>query len=328
MEVALASDFSIYELSPESMEEQMAKLEKAGITHVHWAHDWDYEYIYSQWEMIQIKEILERHHLKVKAVHASEGNTRCRVINGQPVFVNRSRMRDFRKDFTSLNEYNRLAGVELLLNRVDLAYMVGAKEIVTHMVVPYEDFENIPGFKEKYYEQVFKSFDQMEPYCRAKGIRIAVENMICTPKKYQYEKFDRLFERYSPDYVGLCFDSGHSIITIEDEENREPDWKFLERYKDRLIAMHLDDNLGINYELSADIDGAIQKSDKHWIPFKGIASWDKICQLIAESPYELPLLLEIVVPKKDTVEDEMEGLAEAKAVGEKLTNMVLEYRNK
>ncbi len=327
MEIALASDFGIYELSPESMDEQMAKLEKAGITHVHWAHDWDYEYIYSQWEMIQIKEILEKHHIKVKGVHATEGNTRCRVINGQPVFVNRSRMRDFRKDFTSPYEYNRLSGVELLLNRVDLAHMVGAKEIVTHMVIPYEDFENIPGFKEKYWEQVYKSFDEMEPYCRAKGIRIAVENMICTPKKYQYEKFDRLFERYSPDYVGLCYDSGHSLITIEDEESREPDWKFLERYKDRLIAMHLDDNLGIDYSLSEDIDGAIQKSDKHWIPFKGIASWDKLCEIIADSPYELPLLLEIVVPK-GSVEEEMAGLAEAKAVGEKLTEMVLSYRNK
>lgn len=327
MEIALASDFGIYELSPESMEEQMAKLEAAGITHVHWAHDWDYEYIYSKWEMIQIKEILDRHHLKVKAVHATEGNTRCRVINGQPVFVNRRRMNDFRKDFTSPNEYNRLAGVELLLNRVDLAKIVGADEIVTHMVIPYEDFENIPGFKEKYWEQVYKSFDEMESYCRAMGIRIAVENMICTPKKYQYEKFDRLFERYSPDYIGLCYDSGHSIITIEDDETREPDWKFLERYKDRLIAMHLDDNLGIDYSLSEDIDGAIQKSDKHWIPFKGIASWEKICELIADSPYELPLLLEIVVPK-GTVEEEMAGLAEAKAVGEKLTNMVLEYRNK
>lgn len=327
MEIALASDFGIYELSPESMDEQMAKLEKAGITHVHWAHDWDYEYIYSQWEMLQIKEILEKHHLQVKAVHATEGNTRCRVINGQPVFVNRTRMCDFRKDFTSPHEYNRLAGVELLLNRVDLAALVGAKEIVTHMVIPYEDFENIPGFKENYWKQVYKSFDAMEPYCRAKGIRIAVENMICTPKKYQYEKFDRLFERYSADYVGLCYDSGHSLITIEDDSNKEPDWKLLERYKDRLIAMHLDDNLGIDYSLSKDIDGAIQKSDKHWIPFKGIASWDKICELIAASPYELPLLLEIVVPK-DTIEAEMAGLAEAKAVGEKLTNMVLSYRNK
>ena len=327
MEIALASDFGIYELSPESMDCQMAKLAKAGITHVHWAHDWDFEYIYSQWEMIQIKEILDKYHLKVKAVHATEGNTRCRVINGQPAFVNRRRMRDFRKDITSPYEYNRLAGVELLQNRVDLAAMVGADEIVTHMVVPYEDFENIPGFKEKYWEQVYKSFDALEPYCRAKGIRIAVENMICTPKKYQYEKFDRLFERYSPDYMGLCYDTGHGLLVIREEGDDEPDWKFLERYKDRLIAMHLDDNLGIDYSLSTDVDGAIQKSDKHWIPYDGIADWDKICQLIAESPYQLPLLLEIVVPK-DTEEAEMEGLAKAKAVGEKLTNMVLQYRNK
>lgn len=320
MDIALASDFGIYELSPESMECQMKKLADAGITHVHWAHDWDFEYLYSKWEMLQIKELLEKYGLKVKGVHASEGNTRCRVIDGQPRFLNRRRMRDCRKDFTSPYEYNRKSGVELLLNRIELAELVGAEEIVTHMVVPYEDFNDIPGAKEKWYESAFKSFDELMPICLEKGVRIAVENMICTPKEYQIEKFDRLFARYPKEFLGICVDSGHAALVSEDDSTI-----FFERYQDRLIAMHLDDNYGVDLTLSADRDGAIQKSDKHLMPYEGVCDWDKICRLIAGSPYKLPLLLEIVVPHAN-VEEEMKGLAYAQEVGDKLTNLVLKYR--
>ena len=325
MDIALASDFGIYELSPESMECQIKKMADAGVSHVHWAYDWDFEYLYSQWEMLQIKELLEKYNMKVKGVHASEGNTRCRVIDGKPVFLNRNRMRDNRKDFTSPYEYNRRSGVELLLNRIELAEMIDAGEIVTHMVIPYEDFENIPGFEEKYWESVFKSFDELMPICLEKGIRIAVENMICTPAQYQIRKFDKLFDRYPPEYMGICFDSGHGQLPNKPDGTPYSPTLFLERYKDRLISMHLDDNFSINWDLSDDKDGAIQKSDKHLMPFEGVCDWDKICKLIAESPYELPLLLEIVVPH-DTVEEEMKGLAYAKEIGDRLTHMVLKYR--
>jgi sugar phosphate isomerase/epimerase len=323
MELALASDFGIYELSPESMDCQLGKLAKAGISHVHWAHDWDFEYLYSQWEMIQIKEMFDKYRLQCKGIHASEGNTRCRIIDGQPRFLNRKRMRDHRKNFTALNEYNRLAGVELLLNRVDLAHMLGAEEIVTHMVLPYEDFENIPDYKEAYYKQTFKSFDEMRSYCMAKGVRIAVENMICTPKEYQFEKFDRLFERYPLEYVGMCLDTGHSALVCLDNNT-----EFIERYYQRVIALHIDDNKSLDSSLAPDPDGSAQKSDKHMIPFEGgVVNWDKTAEMIAKSPYKMPLTLEVVVPK-NTVEDEMAGLERAKKAGEKLTQMVLAYRNK
>ncbi|MGI5172890.1 sugar phosphate isomerase/epimerase [Treponema sp. OMZ 840] len=321
MEIALATDFGIYELSPESMDCQMKKLADAGISHVHWAHDWDFEYLYSQWEILQIKELLEKYGLKCKGVHASEGNTRCRVIDGKPRFLNRNRLRDCRKDFTSPYEYNRLSGVELVLNRVDLACMLGAEEIVLHMVLPYEDFEASKDFKDLYWKQAFKSFDEMESYCRAKKVRIAIENMICTPKEYQFEQFDKLFERYSPEYMGICFDSGHSALVCTDCT-----YEFAQRYQSRLIAIHLDDNNSIDFSLSTDVDGAVQKSDKHMLPFTGVVNWEKICQLIAGSPYKLPLTLEVVVPH-NTAEEEMAGLKKAKEVGEKLTQMVLSYRS-
>lgn len=160
----------------------------------------------------------------------------------------------------------------------------------------------------------------MKPYCMAKGIRIAIENMICTPAKYQFEKLDKLFERYDLDYMGFCCDTGHAALVCPDDT-----LAFINRYKSRLIAMHLDDNHLIDWSLSKDHDGAIQKSDLHLIPFEGACDWDGICKAIAESPYELPLTLEVTFPHS-TIEEEAAGIEKAKNAGEKLTDMVLKYR--
>lgn len=321
-ELAFATDYGMCQNSPENMDQQLEKLAKAGISHVHWAYDWDFEYIYSVWEMLQIKELLEKHGLKVKGVHATEGNTRCRVIDGKPVFLNRTRMLDNRKDITSPHEYNRLAGVELVLNRVELAQMIGAKEIVLHLVVPYEDFDHIPGFKEKWFEQTFKSFDELKPHCMARGVRIAIENMICTPKEYQYDKLDRLFARYDLDYMGFCCDTGHAALVCPEDS-----LEFINKYKSRLIAMHLDDNQLIDWARSKDPDGAIQKSDLHQIPYEGACDWEGVCKAIADSPYELPLTLEVAFPHS-TVEEEAAGIEKAKIAGEKLAEMVERFRRR
>lgn len=321
IEIALATDYGVCENSPENMKAQLRKLSEAGVTHVHWAYDWDYEYSYSQWEMIQIKELLDKYDLKVKGIHATEGNTRCRVIDGNPVFLNRTRMRDNRKDITSPHEYNRLAGVELVKNRVDLAYIIGAKEIILHLVIPYEDMEQIPGFKEIWYQQAFKSFDELKPYCLAKGVRIAIENMICTPAQYQFEKLDRLFDRYGLEYMGFCCDTGHAALVCPEDT-----LAFINRYQNRLIALHLDDNHLIDWSRSKDPDGAIQKSDLHLIPFEGACDWEGICRAIAGSPYELPLNLEVTFPHS-TLEEETEGIQKAKEAGERLTRMVLDLRD-
>jgi sugar phosphate isomerase/epimerase len=320
IELATATDWGILENSPESMDLQLSKLQKAGIRYIHWSYDWDFEFMYTRPEMLQIKYLLHKYGMKIKGVHATEGNTRCRIVNGQPVFLNRRRMRDNRKDITSPHEFNRLAGIELVKNRVDLANFLGATEMVLHLVVPYEDFEESPEAKELWYSQVFRSFDELQPYCRINGVRICIENIICTPLKYQIEEFDRLFERYDKDYMGICVDTGHENLVCKEQEQG-----FLERYYSRLYAMHLDDNRGVDQKLSSDADGAVQKSDVHILPFTGTVNWDKVCRFIAKSSYELPLTLEVTVPHK-TEEEEWKGLMQLKEAGIKLTNMVLGYR--
>ncbi len=154
--------------------------------------------------------------LKCKGVHATEGASRKGMSLNQ--FHYRCDKQN-RRDYTSENEYNRRAGVELIRNRVQMAEVLGADAIVLHMQLPYKSFEMDKAFKERYYQCVFRSLDELEEECRIKNIRICVENLLGTPNIHQMEQFDRLFDRYSSEFVAFAYDSGHGAVTGEDALN-------------------------------------------------------------------------------------------------------------
>jgi len=299
--------------SMEAIEEQLKNIADAGFSHVQWGHDWLGEYIYSNIEMVQIKRLLSQYHFKVKGIHATEGGTRYEKgrLNFGYRYTNR-------KDYTSLNEYTRLAGIDLIKNRVDLACMIDAKEIILHMQLPYRELRENKEFKKRYWEQTFKSFDELESYCKTRGVKIAMENLL-TPQNDQTDQFDRLFDRYKVDFMGFCFDSGHgSLVGLEDH------LFFAKRYTDRIIAVHLQDTDGIPPELIDD-DLAVLTHDKHALPFTGVINWDELARLVAQSPYELPVTLEVILAG-DTHDKEISLLKEAFACAEKLNKMVEKYR--
>lgn len=312
--LAMSTDYKDSVPSINRIEEYLSKISSSGISHIHWCHDWEGDYIYSDSEMEQIKELMAKYNLKGKAVHATDGNIVTSVNEDGYKITAKVRNTDYnRRDITSLNEYNRLAGVELIKNRVDLASRISTSEIVLHMLVPYKSFEKSTELEEKYWEQAFKSFDELEPYCKEKRVKIAIENMIWIPLEVQKSQLDRLFERYDKDFMGFCFDSGHGAIM-----NINNPLEMLERYKERLIAMHLNDNDGCDENLLED-DVAVKLSDKHRLPYDGIIDWQKLTKLIAESPYKMPLTLEVAIAQG--IEDEV-FLKKALEVGNKLTKMV------
>jgi sugar phosphate isomerase/epimerase len=319
--LAINTDFGSYVLSICAIEDVLKKIADVGFTHVHWCHDWQTEYLYSSFEMIQIKELLKKYNLKAKGVHATEGGTRARIVNGKLNFVNRYRNLENRKDYTSPNEYTRLAGVELIKNRIDLAYIIGAKEIVLHMQLPYMELRDSEEAKNIYWKQVFRSLDELEAYSKALGVRIAFENMICTPVQDQIKQFDKLFERYDSDFLGFCFDSGHSSLMSLDDH-----LIFAKRYQSRIISLHIQDNDSIAPELLDD-DVAVLKHDKHRAPFTGVINWSHLAKIIAKSPYELPITLEVMIPSK-TATEEMEGLKASFDAGNQFSELVKNLRNK
>jgi sugar phosphate isomerase/epimerase len=248
--------------------------------------------LYSSHEILQIRDWCDELGLKGKGVHATIGEKKSDL-----------------KDYSSFNDYNRLAGVELLKNRVDLAYILNAEAIVLHLIMPWEQIEKEEGFLATHMKNVYRSFDELEPYCKTRHIRLCIENtggdldIICGV-------YDGLFQRYDSDFLGFCFDTGHSILHC-----KENPLVFMERYNDRIFMIHAHDNHGEN--------------DQHLIPFEGIFNWEGFAKALARSPYTLPVVMEPIFndekegAREEQVEKWLERIFEA---GNRFTAMVEKYR--
>jgi sugar phosphate isomerase/epimerase len=279
---AFATDYNGENRNTADIKENLAKLARAGFTHVHWGHEWDGPYSYSVYEMLQIREWLDELGLKAKGVHASDGARRSRV---KTMYHYAWRQENIR-DYTSENEYNRLAGVELIKNRVDLAHALDAENIVLHMQLPYKSFQEDPSFQDRYYTQACKSFDELVYYCKARNIRICIENLPGAPPEYQRRQFDFLFGRYDRDFLGFCFDTGHANIICSDN------LEFARRYQDRIYMVHMADNHGLSSEECWEDGPGMSACDEHLLPFEGSFDWEGFAPILAASPYKPPYLLE------------------------------------
>ncbi len=260
MMLALTSDYVTDRGDPEPYLRRMAE---AGFTHVHWCHHWRSDFLYADSEMMQIGRWLDAYNLRLIDVHGSEG---------------------VEKFWYAPQEYARLAGVELVKNRIDLAARLGGDAVVMH-VYPPTQHPDFARFNEFLFDQIRRSLDDLESYARARNIRIALENLIdfpaieagvveATHAADNAELIGRLLATYAPDFLGFCFDSGHAMLGQDRVERFAP-------FFERLVALHLNDN-----------DGA---SDQHLPLYMGVVDWERIAQLIAASPYAKPLSFELSI---------------------------------
>lgn len=122
--------------------------------------------------------------------------------------------------------------------------------LVTHTWI---GFENIPEPTDEGFKNYGKLVDKAYQY----GIKIAFENTEGD------EHLFALMEHFKNDpTVGFCWDSGHEMCYNHSED-------LLQKYGDRLMMTHLNDNLGISR-----FDGKIfWTDDLHLLPFDGVADW-------------------------------------------------------
>jgi len=204
----------------------------AGFSQIHWCHQWNTDFLYSEWEIEQIRKWLETYGLKLLDLHGSAGNE---------------------KNWASSQEYQRLAGIELVKNRIEMTSYLSAGVVIMH--VPGD-----PGSV-----TVRKSLDALEPFARERNIRIAIENG-------NFEAIRKLLSEYDAQYVGLCYDSGHGNMNADGLDH-------LEYLKDRLISVHLHDN-----------DGT---SDQHKLLFSGTVDWERLACIMAKSAYTECVSMEV-----------------------------------
>jgi len=89
------------------------------------------------------------------------------------------------------------------------------------------------------------------------------------------------------DSVGFCWDSGHEMCYNYSKD-------LLALYGDKLIATHLNDNLGIS-----NFGGRIYWTDDlHLLPFDGIADWDGIAKRLDRCGFNGIMTFELNIRSK------------------------------
>lgn len=232
MELSLTTD---YVTATEDPSPYLKRIADMSFSHVHWCHHWNTDFMYSKWKIEQIQTWLTDYGLQLLDLHGSTGPE---------------------KDWASPREYERLAGMELVRNRIEMTARLGGN--VTIMHVPGE-----PGSA-----PLRRSLDELEAFAREKHVRIAIENG-------NFDVIGQLLSEYDGDYLGLCYDAGHGNMDTGGLGR-------LEVLKTRLISVHLHDN-----------DGA---EDQHKPLFSGTVDWARLARIIADSAYTRCISMEVIMP--------------------------------
>ncbi len=230
---------------------------RAGFTHVIWGHQWDTDFLYSHAELNAISRCLETHNVSLLDVHGSSGVEKC---------------------WYSPIEYERLAGVELIRNRIEMTASLGGDTVVLHPMIC-----NNADLLANCRAQGVRSLRELEAFVRNSGVVLALENLFADEHTEQsddweqcFETIEYFFELFSAEFLSFCWDTGHCFILGEGALERAA-----QLAKARLRALHLNDNRG--------------DSDQHSPPLTWSDRWQFIAETIAGSPYpdHKPLALEI-----------------------------------
>ncbi len=247
----------------EGLKNTLGLIASAGFTHINWNPDSGSSYWYANSEIEFIRNCIDNAGLRTQSVHATNGVNR---VVEKPYLENENR-----KDIHSQHQWQREAAVELLQNRVDLAVALGSPDIVLHVDVR-DEFHLTSQSESLFYKPLFHTLDAIQPYCIEKGVKIAVENLFRASATTYHTLFQRLFERYDDQFLGVCFDSGHWEIV-------EPGGvSILQQFGTRLIATHIHDNFSA--------------TDDHLLPHDGRIKWDIVLGAIASTHYQAPLNFE------------------------------------
>lgn len=134
------------------------------------------------------------------------------------------------------------------------------------------------GFKDHTPTDIgLKNFEKVVNVAKDLGVKVAFENT--EGEEYLFAVMD--YFKNEP-YVGFCLDTGHEMCYNHSRD-------LLALFGDRLIATHINDNLGIR-----DFDGEITYiDDLHLLPFDGVADWQGIVDRLNANGYDGLLTFEL-----------------------------------
>jgi len=104
------------------------------------------------------------------------------------------------------------------------------------------------------YSLGYESFNKIIKVAEDIKLEVAFENT----QMFHYTDF--ILKEFDSKYAGFCYDSSHDFV------DGQSCGDILEKWKHKLLAVHLSDNDGV--------------CDRHWIPGKGHVNWQRIINII------------------------------------------------
>ncbi len=163
----------------------------------------------------------------------------------------------------------------ILLRSLRFSQILGAKIVVVHAVTDVKPVDFIP-YNLRFYKM-------MEPYAKAAGVKIGVENLFKFDKKFHRfegvletgEKLSSFLQKLrSPQFVA-CVDTGHAGLT-----GTAPQKLLAGMNKSLVQCLHLHDNDG--------------KDDLHSLPYTGTLNWAEIISALKKLGYDGDATFEIM----------------------------------
>lgn len=164
-----------------------------------------------------------------------------------------------------------------------IAEMTACLEDCARAEVPIMVAHAFVGFKDHSPTEIgLERFGKVIRAAEKLGVQIAFENT------EGEEYLDALLKAFWNDKtVGFCWDSGHEMCYNQSRD-------LLARYGEKLIATHLNDNLGI----SSFTGETAVRDDLHLLPFDGIADWKNNAERLDRCGYRGILTFELSTHSK------------------------------
>ena len=162
------------------------------------------------------------------------------------------------------------AATDELIRCIDDTASISVPIVVVHPYIGFEEKRSITQDGLDNYGKVVERAIQ-------KNVKIAFENV------EGEEYLEALMKEFGEcNNVGFCWDSGHELCY-----NRGKD--MLSLYGNKLIATHINDNLGVS-----DYEGKIYWTDDlHLLPFDGINDWNNAASRLNKCGYDGILTFEL-----------------------------------
>lgn len=170
-------------------------------------------------------------------------------------------------DVSVLNEEARINAVQNTIPFFELKELLGVHFYNIHpSAEPIKDEE-----RSKRLEQCIKSFKELAPIAKLKGVCVVVENLPRTCLGNTSTEIIKIVDTVGePETVRICFDSNHTL--------KEKPEEFVAAVGNRIASTHMSDYDGLD--------------EKHWLPYEGVINWKAVVSELIKTGYPGPFVFE------------------------------------